>query len=128
MNILDMKNVVQLYVFSTLYVGYFLYVFDRRTFGFMIPIISEKDGLNRDAIGAVLSALATAYGIGKFVCGMMVDKLSPRVMFAAGLFGCGITNLLFSVSSSSWFAFLWFLNGLLQGLGWPACAKILRRC
>ena len=118
---------IQVLLFIYLYVGYFLYIFNRRSFGFMIPAISEKDEISKDAIGTTLSSLATSYAIGKFFSGLLVDKFSSRMMFSIGLFGVGLSNIMFSVASPRWFPVLWFLNGLVQGPGWPACAKILRR-
>ena len=93
----------------------------------MIPTISEKDEMSNDSIGTILSSLASAYAIGKFLSGLLVDRFSSRLMFSTGLFGVGLCNLLFSIASPAWFPILWFFNGLAQGPGWPACAKILRR-
>ena len=115
-------------IFVCLYLAYFMYIFNRRSFVFVVSTIIEKDKLNHDSVGAVISSLAFAYAISKFAAGVLVDKFSPRLMLAIGLFGTGIVNILFSYSSPTWFIYLWFLNGLAQGPGWPACAKILQRC
>ena len=104
-----------------------MYIINRRSFSFMIPTIVKKDQLSNDAVGTILSFMATAYAIGKFLSGILVDKLSSRIMFASGLLAAGITNVIFSTALPFWFPFIWFLNGLSQGPGWPACAKILRR-
>jgi len=110
-----------------MYVGYMLFIFCRRSFSFVIPTVIEKDGLETSEIGGVLSSFALAYSIGKFINGILVDKFSPKWLFASGLFSCGLFNLLFSFADSYHFGILWFLNGLCQGPGWPACAKILQR-
>lgn len=58
----------------------------------------------------------------------MSDRASARGLFAAGLLMVGLVNVLFARSAGvAAFAGLWFLNGLAQGLGWPPCAKILRK-
>ena len=121
-------NRIQMLLFVYLYVGYFLYIFNRRSFVFMIPTISKKEDLSDDSIGTILSSLAIAYAIGKFLSGLLVDRFSSCLMFSVGLFGVGLSNLLFSISSPFLFPLLWFFNGIAQGPGWPACAKILRRC
>lgn len=54
--------------------------------------------------------------------------MSARWLFSVGLFMVGGINVVFSQSSSvAVFSGLWFLNGLGQGLGWPPCAKVLRK-
>lgn len=124
---LGIKKPIQLYLLICLYLAYFLYIINRRSFVFLVSSIINKDKINNDSVGVIISSLAFAYAIGKFASGILVDKLSPRLLLAIGLFGTGIANLVFSFSSPSWFPVLWFFNGLFQGPGWPSCAKILRR-
>ncbi|XP_076823137.1 glucose-6-phosphate exchanger SLC37A4-like [Clavelina lepadiformis] len=127
MNIFGMKSWYQINLFVCMYIGYMLYIFNRKSFSFVIPTIVEKNELDKQSIGKVLSSTAAAYAIGKFANGVLVDRFSSRMMFAAGLFISGLANLLFSVSSPTFFSILGFVNGFTQGPGWPACAKILRR-
>eukprot|EP00943_MAST-04B_sp_MAST-4B-sp1_P000711 g711.t1 len=48
------------------------------------------------------------------------------MLFAGGLFFAGITNFVFPMFSSLYgFCFLWFINGLAQGCGWPSLSKIM---
>ena len=47
-------------------------------------------------IGLILSSQMFAYAVSKFVCGVLVDSVSPRLSLCAGLLACGITVLLFS--------------------------------
>ena len=119
---------IQVFPFIYLYVGYFLYIFGRKSFEFMTPIISKQEQLSNDSIGTISSLLAIGYTIGKFLAGFLVDRFSPRLLFSVGLFGAGLSNLLFSISPQAYFPPLWFFNGLVQGPGLSACGKILRRC
>nr|XP_002130897.1 glucose-6-phosphate exchanger SLC37A4-like [Ciona intestinalis] len=114
-------------IFICLYVGYMFYIFNRKSFSFVIPNIVETDGLNSGDVGTILSAQAVAYGIGKFVSGMLVDRFSATKLFCAGLCLCGASNILFSVSPPGYFSVLWFFNGLVQGPGWPSCAIMLKK-
>lgn len=69
-----------------------------------------------------------AYALSKFVLGILSDHISARLLFCSGLFSTALAVVGFSqVSNVSGFAFLWFLNGLAQGCGWPACSKLLRK-
>ena len=66
------------------------------------------------------------YYLTRNVSGVVGDVLSPSVMLGTGLLLTGAANLAFGASSTlPFFCALWALNGILQGWGAPACAKIL---
>uniref|UniRef100_A0A671MRP7 Solute carrier family 37 member 4a n=1 Tax=Sinocyclocheilus anshuiensis TaxID=1608454 RepID=A0A671MRP7_9TELE len=76
----------------------------------------------------ITSSQSLAYAISKFISCVLSDQMSARWLFSVGLFMVGGINVVFSQSSSvAVFSGLWFLNGLSQGLGWPPCAKLLRK-
>lgn len=78
--------------------------------------------------GLITSSQSLAYAISKFISGVLSDQISARWLFSIGLFMVGGINVLFSQSSTvAMFSGLWFLNGLGQGFGWPACGKVLRK-
>lgn len=92
-----------------------------------MPALAEDEKLDKDALGLIASAQMLAYAVSKFSGAVLSDYLSARLMFSIGLALTGLTNLIFaSFSSVPLFVFSWFLNGLAQGAGWPACAKILK--
>jgi len=67
------------------------------------------------------------YGVGKFSGGILSDTLSPRTMFTVGMLLTGLINILIGFTRNVWvFTFLWSVNGLAQGCGWPPCTKLLR--
>jgi PREDICTED: glucose-6-phosphate translocase isoform 1 len=75
----------------------------------------------------ISSSQNVAYAISKFVGGILSDQISSRYLFSIGLISSGLFTIFFSYSDSLlFFVFLWFMNGLAQGCGWPACAKLLR--
>jgi len=91
-----------------------------------MPSLSEE-GLSKDSLGLIASTQMLAYAFSKFSGAVLSDYLSARLMFSVGLALTGLTNLVFASSSSlTLFVLSWFLNGLAQGAGWPACAKILK--
>lgn len=66
------------------------------------------------------------YGMSKFVSGVLGSRTSPRLLLAGGLAATAAMNLAFGFSTSmAWFAVFWSINGMLQGLGAPGCARIL---
>ncbi|XP_077162741.1 glucose-6-phosphate exchanger SLC37A4 isoform X2 [Paroedura picta] len=115
-------------IFAAMYVGYTLYYFNRKTFSFVMPAVMEEVALAKDDLGLISSSQSAAYALSKFLSGVLSDRLSARWLFSSGLLLVGLVNVLFSRSSAvAAFAALWFLNGLAQGLGWPPCAKVLRK-
>lgn len=115
-------------IFLAMFVGYTLYYFNRKTFSFVMPSVMQEIALDKDDLGLITSSQSLAYAISKFISGVLSDQMSARWLFSIGLFLVGGINVVFSQSSSVVvFSGLWFLNGLGQGLGWPPCAKVLRK-
>ena len=108
---------------------------------FIIQIINYLSGL-------ITSSQNVAYTISKFAGGVLSDKLDAKLMLIGGLFLTSLCTVLFTGEASvtlyalfhqflylipflafdnaPLFAAVWFLQGLVQGGIWPACAKILR--
>lgn len=187
-------------IFTSLFLGYLLYYFNRKTFSFLMPSVMEEIELDKEELGEarllsfiavessvnqnclqkmtwrvywrvgpcllfnslhvykikkvflflivchfmwssiftesshssvsglITSSQTLAYAISKFISGVLSDQISARWLFSSGLLIVGAINVLFSQSSSlTAFTFLWFVNGLGQGFGWPPCGKILRK-
>ncbi|XP_033646641.1 glucose-6-phosphate exchanger SLC37A4-like [Asterias rubens] len=115
-------------IYSTLFVGYFLYYLNRKSFSFLMPYVIEEEGMNKSELGAITSSISLAYTISKFASGILSDKLSARVMFSTGLMIASLLVLQFtSFNTMNAFMIIMFLNGLAQGGGWPGCSKILKK-
>ena len=128
----DRETVAQQYahwrwrVFYSMYIGYALYYFTRKSFTFAMPAMVTDLGLDKGQLGLLASILSMMYGISKFASGILADKSNPRYFMAIGLIATGVFNILFGFSSTLLFlAIFWGLNGWFQGFGWPACAKLL---
>lgn len=103
-----------------------MFTFNRKGVSYAVPNLLEE-GFQRDNIGFILSVQNFAYLISKFLGGILSDKLSSRVLFSTGLIVSGFASFLLSSQNSvAVFTACWFLNGLAQGLGWPAIAKLLK--
>lgn len=75
----------------------------------------------------ISSCFATAYGVSKFLSSVLSDHMSATAMLALSLGFSGLCCVLFPLMDGVWIlCALWFVQGISQGLGWPACAKILR--
>jgi OPA family sugar phosphate sensor protein UhpC-like MFS transporter len=115
-------------VFLSILLGYACYYLTRNSLTFTAPVMvaTPSLGLTITDIGVITSIFPLCYGCSKFVSGVVGDVLSPGVMLGSGLFLTGLVNCAFGASSSMpLFCTLWALNGILQGWGAPACAKIL---
>lgn len=83
-------------------------------------------GLDITAVGAMTSIFPIAYGMSKFVSGVLGARSSPQILLAGGLMATAVINIAFGFGTSLvWFCSFWAMNGILQGLGGPCCARIL---
>ena len=77
-------------------------------------------------IGTLTSLFPIAYGMSKFVSGVLGARTSPTLMLAGGLMATAAVNVAFGFGAGmTWFCTFWALNGILQGFGGPCCARIL---
>lgn len=112
--------------FYSMYIGYALYYFTRKSFTFAMPALKSELGLELFEIGLIGSVLSLSYGASKFLSGILGDKSNPRYFMSIGLMLTGLFNIFFGMSSFLWaFVIFWGLNGWFQGWGWPGCAKLL---
>lgn len=117
----------QFSIFTTLFIGYACYAYNRKSVSLAMPKLMEE-GLDKNQAGLIISSQNVAYAISKFLGGILSDRISSRLLFSSGLTACGLVTLLFAnCSTVGVFASLWFLNGFAQGCGWPACSKMLRQ-
>jgi OPA family sugar phosphate sensor protein UhpC-like MFS transporter len=113
-------------ILYSMFVGYALYYFTRKSFSLAMPGIITDLGYTKSELGILGSIIAISYGFSKFFSGILSDRSSPRYFMAAGLMITGVINIIFGMSSSLVvFALLWALNGWFQGFGWPACSRML---
>ena len=114
-------------VFSSMFVGWSLFVFCRGSFAASIPILIEKNGFSKEDIGFIASGYVFSYGVSKFVIAIVSDYVSSRRLLSLGLVLSGVCVLLFPLSSIvAVYAAINFVLGLLQGFGWAPCAQLLK--
>lgn len=113
-------------IFYSIYIGYSLFYFTRKSFIFAMPALITDLGLDKGDLGFLASLLAVAYGISKFLSGILSDKSTLRYFMGIGLILTGVFNICFGFSSSVlFFAIFLTLNGFFQGWGAPPSAKLL---
>ena len=99
-----------------LFTGYAFYSLLRKSFAVSVPFMRTSMDLSKADVGNIATSFSAAYGISKFVGGVVSDFLPPDALFAIGLFLAALSNFLFSFSTSTtMLCVLWFLNGSVQG-------------
>lgn len=114
------------HILITIWLGYALFYFTRKSFNAAAPEILASGILTRSDIGLLATLFYITYGVSKFVSGIVSDRSNARYFMGIGLIATGVVNILFGFSTSLWaFALLWALNAFFQGFGSPVCARLL---
>lgn len=99
------------YILITIWLGYALFYFTRKSFNAAAPEILASGILTRSDIGLLATLFYITYGVSKFVSGIVSDRSNARYFMGIGLIATGVVNILFGFSTSLWaFALLWALN------------------
>lgn len=120
---------LRLQVFLGIFLGYAAYYFVRKNFSFAVPDLLEQ-GFTRAELGFAMSAISIAYGLSKFLMGNVSDRSNARYFLATGLILSALTMILMgfvplATSSVAIMFALLFINGWVQGMGWPACGRVV---
>lgn len=116
----------RLHLMLSMYVGYGIFYFTRKSLNFSMPVMLTDLGWEPSDIGVIATIYYITYGTSKFISGMISDNSNPKFFMGVGLMATGAVNVLFGFSSSLVvMVFLWMLNAFFQSWGWPACAKLL---
>jgi OPA family glycerol-3-phosphate transporter-like MFS transporter len=119
----------RLKVFIGIFIGYAAYYFVRKNFSFAIPELQQL-GYSKGELGIAMSALSIAYGFSKFIMGNVSDRSDARYFLSIGLVLSAFTMIFmglipFATSSIAIMFILLFINGWVQGMGWPACGRVV---
>ena len=80
-------------IFYSLFFGYVLFYFTRKSFTFAMPALIEDLGYTKAELGLLSTILYVAYGISKFASGVLSDRSNPRYFMAVGLILTGLFRL-----------------------------------
>eukprot|EP00198_Chlamydomonas_reinhardtii_P001258 XP_001690593.1 hexose-phosphate transporter [Chlamydomonas reinhardtii] len=110
----------RLLVFSCLVLGYAGYYLTRNSLTYTAPVMVADPslGFSLAQVGTMTSIFPIAYGLSKFVSGIVGDRYSPSLLLGGGLIATAACNLAFGAAGSLHvFAAMWALNGLMQPPG-----------
>lgn len=107
--------------------GYAAFYFVRKNLSLAMPGIQSDLGITKADLGLyVLTLHGLLYGVSRFVNGMWADRVNGRYFMVAGLMLSVGANVFFGLSSAVLlFGIAWMLNGWVQGMGFPACCRLL---
>lgn len=125
-------------------IGYALFYFVRKNFSLAMPGLETDLGISKTSLGIFLTLNGLIYGLSRFLNGMLADRMNARWYMAIGLALCAAANFAFGFGEdvSYWITgehsgsrftntmilfmgVMWVVNGLLQGTGFPPCARLL---
>lgn len=119
-------NYWRIHLLFSIYIGYVVYYFTRKSLNFAMPLMMEELHLSYADVGLMTTLFYIIYGSGKFFSGMVIDKNGSHFFMGLGLIASGIINIFFGLSSSFVLLLLfWLLNAFFQSWGWPSCANVL---
>ena len=101
------------HILLTIWLGYALFYFTRKSFNAAVPEILASNVLTRSDIGLLATLFYITYGLSKFFSGIVSDRSNARYFMGIGLVATGVVNILFGFSTSLWA----FAERLLPGLG-----------
>ena len=112
-------------LFSTI-VGYAMFYFVRKNLSVAMPGMGSELGIGKADLGLFLTLHGLLYGVSKFANGFLGDRANARTFMAVGLILSAIVNIFFGFSSAVLtLGLLWMLNGWVQGMGFPPCARLM---
>lgn len=125
-------------------VGYALFYFVRKNFSLAMPGMEADLGISKTGLGVFLTLNGVVYGLSRFANGILADRMNARWYMAVGLALCALSNFAFGFGEEIscrltgadagerftrtlmlFLGVMWVVNGLLQGTGFPPCARLL---
>lgn len=125
-------------------IGYAIFYFVRKNFSIAMPGLTAEYSITNKSFGWIIFVGSLVYGLSRFINGYMVDRVKGKIIMAVGLLMCAIANIAFGFGTdlSTYITGAesgsGFTNGLImimgltiifnqycQGMGYPACARIL---
>ncbi len=107
-------------------VGYALFYFVRKNLSVAMPAMAKDLGITKTDLGLFLTLHGLLYGVSKFANGFLGDRANARVFMATGLILSAVMNIFFGFSSAVvTLGIVWMINGWVQGMGFPPCARLM---
>lgn len=119
----------RLEAFLGIFLGYAGFYLIRNNISLVAPLLLEE-GLTTVHIGLIANAVLIAYGLSKFFSATISDRSNARYFLPLGLALSAVANFAVAfvpgvAASVGLFATIMFVNGWVQGMGWPPSGRVL---
>lgn len=117
-------------VFMGIFIGYAGFYLIRNNIPLIAKIVLDEGWIDKVGVGLVANAVLIAYGFSKFLMATVSDRSNARYFMPLGLALSAVVNILVGVvpalhASVAMFAIVMFVNGWVQGMGWPPSGRVL---
>lgn len=121
---------LRLQVFMGIFIGYAGFYLIRNNIPLIAAVILDEGWIDTFGVGLIANAVLISYGLSKFFMATVSDRSNARYFLPLGLALSAVCNLIVAfvpaVSASlAFFAVIMFINGWVQGMGWPPCGRSL---
>ena len=107
-------------------IGYAGYYFVRKNLSIAMPAMQTDLGITKADLGLFLTLHGLLYGVSKFANGFIGDRANARIFILIGLLLSAAANVVFGLSSAVIvLGVTWMVNGWVQGMGFPPCARLM---
>ncbi len=105
---------------------YFSSYIMRINFTVLIVKVCSELGKEKGELAAIVTALTVAYGVGQIACGILGDKIKPRIMISCGILLAAVCNISFFFTSSVLLmTVIWGINGFAHAMFWPPIVRLM---
>jgi len=121
---------LRLQAFLGIFIGYAGYYLIRNNVPLVASILIDEGRVSTVGIGLITNAALVAYGLSKFLSAIVSDRSNARYFLPIGLALSAVANLAIAFlpalsATVAAFATVMFVNGWVQGMGWPPCGRVL---
>lgn len=121
---------LRMQVFMGIFIGYAGFYLIRNNVSLVSAVLKDFDIMNAVGIGIVANAVLFSYGLSKFFMAMLSDRANARYFMPLGLALSAVVNMLIAFvpalsATVGVFAAMMFVNGWVQGMGWPPSGRVL---
>ncbi|MFT3861582.1 MFS transporter [Micropruina sp.] len=121
---------LRLQVFLGIFIGYAGFYLIRNNIPLVATILLKDGQLDKVGIGLIANAVLISYGFSKFFMATVSDRSNARYFLPIGLALSAVVNLFVAfvpalTASVGIFAMMMFVNGWVQGMGWPPSGRVL---
>ena len=105
---------------------YFASYIMRINFAVLIVKVCGELGREKSELAIIVTALTVTYGLGQIICGIMGDKIKPKIMILCGIALASVCNISFFFTSDILvMTIIWGINGFAHAMFWPPIVRLM---